>query len=141
MPPAEPLPPAAPVIAGLLRLIISGAEAVEVLHWGTSSAVLTASGWWLVLATEGEIGELLAIEGVLLARPPSALVPSWTAGGWRDCWTAGPDSRVLTPWDLLTAEQQGGLLQRLRDAPRMTPLQASQSWDVSNLWDDEPVGD
>lgn len=129
--------PAAPVVAGLLRLIASGAEPVAVLHWDRSSAVATATCWWLVLATRGCDGELQQIEGVLLARPPSALVPSWTIGGWRDCWTAGSDARVLSPWDLLTTEQQGGLLQRLRDAPRMALQQASDGWDVSNLLDEQ----
>lgn len=130
----EPRSPAAPIIAGLLRLIACGAEPIEVLHWDTSSAVATASGWWLVLATRGQGDELEEVEGLLLARPPSAMVPSWTIGGWRDCWTAGPGAFVRTPWDLLTAEQQESLQRRLRDAPRMALLQATDAWDTSNLW-------
>lgn len=139
--PADPQPPAAPIIAGLLRLIAAGVEPVQVLHWDASSAVATATGWWLVFATRGCDGELLEIEGVLLARPPSAMVPSWTIGGWRDCWTAGADARVRTPWELLTVEQQRGLQQRLQGAPRMAPLQASCWWDVSNLWPEDLAGD
>lgn len=120
---ADPPPIPGVIVAGLLRLIAAGLERIEATAGdpGATISVLTVSGWWLllVLGDQGEPAELFH------AQPPSALVPPWTWGCQRDDWTLGPDSRVLTPVELLTAEQRQQLAQVLEAAPepwRWEPL-------------------
>ena len=125
---AEPSPPAPIVLAGLLRLIASGLEPIETQDWrpGASVGVMTSSGWWLVIHgdDQGQPVELLH------AQPPSLLVPPWIYGGQRDDWTLGPESRVVTPLELLTEEQRDRLRRRLEMAPRPWTFRPLPVWDV-----------
>lgn len=132
-----PSPPAAVVIAGLMRLIASGLEAIEVPRWGplVSSGVLTGSGWWLMLRSDDQ-GDPVE---VLHAQPPSALVPPWIYGGQRDDWTLGPDARVVTPMELLTLEQRAQLRKRLEDAPRPPQFAPLPYWDVDWTGSDDEL--
>lgn len=136
---ADPPPIPTVIVAGLLRLIAAGLEPIEATAGdpGTTTSVLTVSGWWLLLGLDdqGRPAELFH------AQPPSALVPPWTWGCQRDDWTLGPDSRVVTPVELLTAEQHQRLAQVLDAAPAPWQWAPMIGWDVSNLWDDETILD
>lgn len=134
-PPDGPSPPPTVIVAGLLRLIGSGLEGVEVEPYGPDRpiSITTASGWWLVLHTDHQ-GDPVELSH---AQPPSALVPPWTWGCQRDDWTLGPESRVITPVELLTGEQRERLRRRLEAAPIRRQWTPPQGWDVSNL--DEEV--
>lgn len=135
----QPRPVAGVVVAGLLRLIAAGLEPIDSEPYGPYRllSVATGSGWWLVLQidNQGEPGSLHH------AQPPSMLVPPWTWGCERDDWTLGPESRVMTPVDLLTAEQRQALRQRLEDAPRCWQFRPLPYWDTSNLDEDELILD
>ena len=115
-------------MAGLLRLIASGLEPIEAESWrpGASAAVMTGSGWWLVIRGDDQCHPV----ELLHAQPPSALVPPWTYGGQRDDWTLGPESRVVTPLELLTVEQRDRLRMRLESAPRPWTFRPLPVWDV-----------
>ena len=115
------------MLAGLLRLIASGLEAIEVEPWaaGVTAGVSTASGWWLLLQADDQ-GDPVK---VLHAQPPSALVPPWIYGGQRDDWTLGPDARVVTPLELLTVEQRAQLRRRLEAAPAPWQFAPLPFWD------------
>lgn len=136
---ADPPPIPTVIVAGLLRLIAAGLEPIEATAGdpGTTTSVLTVSGWWLLLGLDdqGRPAELLH------AQPPSALVPPWTWGCQRDDWTLGPDSRVVTPVELLTVEQRQQLAQALEVAPAPWQWAPLPHWDVSNLEDDETILD
>lgn len=134
----QPSPPPTVIIAGLLRLIAAGLEPIDCELYGPSRSVsvLTSSGWWVVIQLDDE-GQPVELTH---AQPPSALVPPWTYGGHRDDWTLGPESRVITPVELLTAEQRAALQERLRCAPRPWQFLPLPYWDVSNL-DDEVILD
>lgn len=141
MPPADtdqPSPISTVVVAGLLRLIAAGLEQVEAEPYGPhrSISISTASGWWLIVQVDCRG----LLEGLHHAQPPSLLVPPWTYGCQRDDWTLGPDSRVVTPVDLLTAEQRAALQQRLEHAPAPWQFAPLIGWDVSNL-DEELILD
>lgn len=141
MPPADtdqPSPISTVVVAGLLRLIAAGLEPVEAEPYGPhrSLSISTTSGWWLIVQVDRR-GQL---EGLHHAQPPSLLVPPWTYGCQRDDWTLGPDSRVVTPVDLLTAQQRAALQQRLERAPAPWQFAPLIGWDVSNL-DEELILD
>lgn len=132
--PEQPSPPATVIIGGLLRLIAAGLEPVEVEPYvpSTTIAVMTASGWWLLLRLDDQ-GEPVELT---YAQAPSRLVPPWTYGCQRDDWTLGPDSRVITPAELLTAEQRQRLRAELERAPVRWTWTPIIGWDVTNL-DDE----
>ena len=117
-------------IAALLRLIARGLEPIELQHWqaGYSSLVMTGSGWWVTLQA-GPDGEVV---GCSAARPPSVYVPLWTRGGERDDWTRGPESVVIDPVVMLTAEQREQLRVRLEGAPQPPPLWWCPYWDVAD---------
>jgi hypothetical protein len=136
---AEPSPVAGVVVAGLLRLIAAGLEPIEAVAGdpGATTSVLTVSGWWLLLGMddEGRPAELFH------AQPPSALVPPWTWGCQRDDWTLGPDSRVVTPVELLTTDQRQQLTQALQQAPAPWTWGPLPYWDLSNLEDEELILD
>lgn len=134
----QPSPISTVVVAGLLRLIAAGLEQVEAEPYGPhrSISISTASGWWLIVQVDCR-GQL---EGLHHAQPPSLLVPPWTYGCQRDDWTLGPDSRVVTPVDLLTTEQRAVLQQRLEHAPAPWQFAPLIGWDVSNL-DEELILD
>lgn len=134
----QPAPIPTVIVAGLLRLIAAGLELVEVEPVGPYRliSVVTASGWWLTLQIDSS-GEPVELHH---AQPPSMLVPPWTWGCQRDDWTLGPDSRVITPVELLTAEQRQGLRKRLECAPVRWQFAPLVPWDVSNL-DDELILD
>jgi len=125
---AELSPPAAIILAGLLRLIASGLEAIEAEPWRPSAsvAVSTTTGWWLLIGSDdqGQPVELLH------AQAPSMLVPAWIYGGQRDDWTLGPESRVVTPVELLTDEQREQLRGRLERAPAPVQFGPLPYWDV-----------
>lgn len=134
---AERTPVPSVVVGGLLRLIAAGLERIEATAGdpGQTTSVLTVSGWWLLLGLDdqGAPAELFH------AQPPSALVPPWTWGCQRDDWTLGPDSRIVTPVELLTAEQRQQLAQALETAPEPWQWAPLPWWDVSNLEDDEEL--
>jgi hypothetical protein len=92
-------------------------------------SVATASGWWLVVQLDGD-GQPVELHH---AHPPSLLVPPWTYGCQRDDWTLGPESRVVTPVELLTLEQLAALRGRLERAPVVLQFRPLPVWDVSNL--------
>jgi len=125
---ADPSPPAAIVLAGLLRLIASGLERIDATPWrpGATSSVMTGSGWWLVIRgdADGQPVELLH------AQAPSLLVPPWIYGGQRDDWTLGPESRVVTPVELLSDAQRDQLRHRLESAPAPWTFRPLPVWDV-----------
>lgn len=127
----EPSPPATVIIGGLLRLIAAGLEPLEVepIRPDATISVDTASGWWLLLRL-GQQGEPLELT---YAQPPSRLVPPWSYGCQRDDWTLGPESRVVTPLELLTAEQWQRLWEVLKGAPVRWTWAPLIGWDVSNL--------
>jgi hypothetical protein len=134
---ADPSPPAAIVLAGLLRLIASGLEPIETQDWrpGARSSVMTRSGWWLVIRgdDEGQPVELLH------AQAPSLLVPPWIYGGQRDDWTLGPESKVVTPVQLLSDAQRDRLRQRLETAPAPWTFRPLPAWDVDWSGEGEEV--
>lgn len=135
--PSDDQPPPIPgvIVAGLLRLIAAGLEAVEAqpARPGARVGVLTCSGWWLVI----ELDDTGAPAAVLHAQSPSPMVPAWTWGCQRDDWTLGHDSRVITPIELLTVEQREQLTQRLRAAPAPWTWGPLPYWDLSNLDEEE----
>lgn len=135
----DPPPIPAAVVAGLLRLIAAGLEPIEASAGdpGTTISVLTASGWWLLLGLDDQGAPV----DLTHAQPPSALVPPWTWGAQRDDWTLGPDSRVITPIELLTAEQRQQLAQTLETAPEPWQWEPLLGWDVSNLEEPELILD
>lgn len=131
----QPSPPATVIVAGLLRLIAAGLEPVDIddpYRPDRLISVATASGWWLLLQIDGS-GHPMELHH---AQPPSLLVPPWTWGCQRDDWTLGPDSRVITPVELLTAEQREALRRRLESAPLCWQFAPLPVWDVSNLEED-----
>ena len=134
----QPSPPATEVIAGLLRLIAAGLEPVMTEPPGPDRllSIDTASGWWLMLQTgmDGQPVELTH------AQAPSFLLPPWTWGCQRDDWTLGPDSRVITPVELLSAEQRLALQQQIERSPVRWQFRPPPFWDVSNL-DEELILD
>lgn len=134
--PAEADPPPIPtvIVAGLLRLIAAGLEPITAEHGdpGATISVATAGGWWLLLRLGGQ-GEPVELTH---AQPPSLLVPPWTWGAQRDDWTLGPESRVVTPIELLTVEQHQQLTQALQQAPAPWTWGPLPHWDLSNLGDD-----
>jgi len=134
-------PPPIPgvIVAGLLRLIAAGLEPVEAATGDPSATigVLTTSGWYLTLMI-GDQGEPVALT---YALPPSAMVPPWTWGCQRDDWTLGPDSRVVTPVELLTVEQRQRLAQVLEVAPAPWQWAPLPFWDLSNLEAEELILD
>lgn len=136
--PDQPAPVSTVVVAGLLRLIAAGLEPIdtEPCEPGRLISVATGSGWWLLLQINGE-GQP---ESLHHAQPPSLLVPPWTYGCQRDDWTLGPESRVITPVELLTPEQREQLQRRLMRAPIRWQFAPLVPWDVSNL-DDEVILD
>lgn len=91
--------------------------------------VITATGWWLLLVIDDQGAPIELTH----AQPPSLLVPSWTYGCQRDDWTAAEAARVITPLELLTAEQLHQLRDRLMAAPPVAPLREVPWWDVSNI--------
>jgi hypothetical protein len=126
------------IVAGLLRLIAAGLEPVDTEPYrpGRLLSIATASGWWLMLQIDGD-GQPVELHH---AQAPSLLVPPWTYGCQRDDWTLGPDSRVITPVELLTVEQREALRCRLERAPVVLQFRPLPVWDVSNL-DDELILD
>ena len=124
----EPSPPPLVILAGLLRLISSGLEPISAEPWapGVNASIATASGWWLIIRSDdhGTPVELLH------AQAPSLLVPPWIYGGQRDDWMLGPGSRVMTPVELLTAEQRDRLRRRLEAAPAPWTFRPLPVWDV-----------
>lgn len=124
----DPSPPAAIVLAGLLRLIASGLEPIDAEPWGPGVrvSIATRSGWWLIIRgdDDGQPVELLH------AQAPSLLVPAWIYGGQRDDWTLGPESRVITPVELLTEAQRDQLRRRLEMAPAPWTFRPLPVWDV-----------
>lgn len=134
----QPAPIATVVVAGLLRLIAAGLEPVTVEPYRPDRLldVDTSSGWWLLLQIDSN-GDPVELQH---AQPPSLLVPPWTYGCQRDDWTLGPDSRVITPVELLTPEQRQCLRRRLERAPVRWQFRPPPFWDVSNL-DDELILD
>jgi hypothetical protein len=116
------------VLAGLLRLIASGLEPIVVDPWraAAQAGVTTASGWWLVIRADDDGWPV----ELLHAQAPSLLVPPWIYGGQRDDWTLGPESRVITPVQLLTPEQRERLRQRFEVAPRPWTFKPLPVWDV-----------
>ena len=126
------------IVAGLLRLIAAGLEPIDTEPHGPHRliSVMTTSGWWLLLLLDGD-GQPVELHH---AQPPSLLVPPWTYGCQRDDWTLGPESRVITPVELLTVEQREALRARLECAPIRWQFQPLPVWDVSNL-DDEVILD
>lgn len=126
------------IVAGLLRLIAAGLEPIDTEPYGPYRliSVMTATGWWLLLRIGGD-GEPSEIHH---AQPPSLLVPPWTYGCQRDDWTLGPDSRVVTPVELLTTEQRQALRCRLEGAPVVLQFRPLPVWDLSNL-DEELILD
>lgn len=133
----QPRPVSGVVVAGLLRLIAAGLEPIDTEPYGPHRllSVATASGWWLMVQIDGD-GQPAAVHH---AQPPSMLVPPWTWGCERDDWTLGPDSRVVTPVQRLTAEQRVMLRERLETAPQCWQFSPPPYWDVSNLFDDEEL--
>lgn len=133
-----PQPIRCAAIAALLRLIARGLEPIELQQWqaGCSSLVTTGSGWWVTLEA-GLDGEVV---GCSAANPPSIYRPLWIRGGERDDWTLGPDSVVIDPVALLTAEQRAQLRVRLEDAPQPPPLWWCPYWDVGeeDEWMERP---
>lgn len=127
----QPSPVSTVVVAGLLRLIAAGLEPIDCEPCGPyrTISVVTATGWCLDLRIDGDG----APAAILYAQPPSLLVPPWIYGGHRDDWTLGPDSTVITPVTLLTADQRLALQQRLESAPRPWQFAPLSMWDVSNL--------
>lgn len=127
----QPSPVSTVVVAGLLRLIAAGLEPVTAEPYGPHAliGITTVTGWWLLLQTGGD-GEPQAIT---YAQAPSLLVLPWTYGCQRDDWMLGPDSRVVTPVELLTDEQRLALRERLEAAPRPWQFRPLAGWDVSNL--------
>ncbi len=136
--PDQPSLPPTVIVAGLLRLIAAGLEPVMVEPYGPYRliSVTTASGWWLTLQIDGN-GEPVELR---YAQAPSLLVPPWTYGCQRDDWTLGPESRVITPVELLTTEQRQCLQRRLKRAPVRWQFRPPPYWDVSNL-DEELILD
>lgn len=136
-----PDPPPIPtvIVAGLLRLIAAGLEPVEAEQGqaGQTISVSTASGWWLLLGLDDQ-GEPVELTH---AQPPTTLRPPWTWGCQRDDWTLGADSRVVTPVELLTVEQRQQLTQVVAQAPAPRQWGPLPHWDVSNLWDEDPILD
>ena len=126
------------IVAGLLRLIAAGLEPIDTEPYGPHRllSIATASGWWLLLLLDGD-GQPVELHH---AQPPSLLVPPWTYGCHRDDWTLGPESRVITPVELLTTEQREALQQRLEAAPVRWQFAPLPVWDVSNM-DDEVILD
>lgn len=124
----EPSPPPLVILAGLLRLIASGLEPIDAEQWapGVNASIATASGWWLIIRSDdhGAPVELLH------AQAPSLLVPPWIYGGDRDDWTLGPESRVMTPVELLTVAQRDQLRRRLEAAPAPWTFRPLPVWDV-----------
>ena len=133
-PEGQPSPVPTVIVAGLLRLIAAGLEPIdtEPVEPGRLISVATASGWWLLLRIGGD-GEPAELHH---AQPPSLLVPPWTYGCQREDWTMGPESRVVTPVELLTLEQRQALRQRLEGAPVVLQFRPLPVWDVSNLNDE-----
>lgn len=123
------------VVAGLLRLIASGLEPItaEEITPGCGCGVQCANGWWLWLWADagGQLRE------VLHAQPPSVFVLPWTRGGVRDDWTAAETARVITPVELLTAEQRERLQGVVQRAPRPWQWARLPYWDVD--WGDEEL--
>lgn len=134
----QPAPVATVIVAGLLRLIAAGLEPVDTEPYGPYRliSVRTASGWWLLLQIDSS-GEPVELHH---AQAPSLLVPPWTYGCQRDDWTLGPESRVMTPVELLTVEQREALRRRLEGAPMRWQFAPLERWDVSNL-DEEVILD
>lgn len=128
-------PPPTPIIAGLLRLIAAGLEPIqaEPCKPCTAPMVITATGWWLLLVIDDQGAPVELTH----AQPPSLLVPPWTYGCQRDDWTLGPDSRVVTPLDLLMPEQLQQLQRVLRAAPSVPEQRPIPWWDISNLIEEE----
>lgn len=130
--PDDPAPLSPLVVGALLRLIAAGLEPIHEAERhgpGRSIALLTATGWWLVVVTDGE--GLPA--DLLIVRPASLLAARWIRGCQRNDWTAAEAARVITPLELLTSEQLHQLRDRLVAAPPVAPLREVPWWDVSNL--------
>lgn len=136
---ADPPPIPTVIVCGLLRLIAAGLEPItaEQGEPGATISVSTASDWWLLLVLDDQ-GEPVELTH---AQPPSALVPPWTWGAQRDDWTLGPDSRVVTPVELLTVEQRQRLGQMIKAAPAPWQWAPLPYWDLSNLEEDELILD
>lgn len=127
------------IVAGLLRLIAAGVEPICCPPWGPRANVIVTvwrAGWWLALVAN-DAGDVLRCEH---ACPPSLAVPCWWRGCERDDWTLGPESRVVDPIELLTAQQRVALRERLERAPAPRPL--PEWWeppeDVEDEWVSRP---